>query len=111
MTFDEYQAMASKTAQFNKDEPEYKLMYLSMGLAGESGEAIEKLKKVMRNDGGVLRDETRASIAAELGDVLWYLSQLARELGVSLEAVAQANLAKLASRVERGVIKSEGDTR
>lgn len=111
MDFDEYQQLASRSAVFNKNEVDYKLMYLSMGLAGESGEAIEKLKKVMRNDRGVVNDESRAKIVAELGDVLWYLSQLARELGVSLSDVAKGNIAKLEGREGRGTIVGEGDVR
>ncbi len=111
MQFEEYQAAANATAQFNKDDHEYQLMYLCLGLAGESGEVIEKVKKVIRNDRGVLSDEKRVELAKELGDVLWYTSQLARLFGVSLDEVAAANMAKLKDRAERGVIKSVGDNR
>lgn len=111
MDFDEYQARASKTGSYNTDDQEYVLMYLSMGLAGESGEVIEKLKKVVRNDGGAVSAEKREDLKKELGDVLWYLSQLAKTLGLSLADVAETNIKKLADRAERGVIKSEGDSR
>ena len=96
---------------YGKDELEYKLMYISMGLAGEAGEVIEKLKKVVRNDGGVVSEEKREDLKKELGDVLWYLSEMAQTLGLSLNAVAEGNITKLADRLARDVIKSEGDDR
>ena len=111
MDFDEYQRLAEKTATFDPNDRVYSLMYLSMGLAGESGEVIEKLKKVVRNDGGEMSEEKRREIAKELGDVLWYLSQFARVLNVPFNEVAEANIKKLSDRAERGVIKSEGDNR
>lgn len=111
MNFDEYQKRAAKTATYQGKEETYRLMYLAMGLAGESGEVIEKLKKVVRNDGGNISEEKRSDLESELGDVLWYLSQLAETLDLSLQDVAEKNIAKLADRAERGVIKSEGDRR
>lgn len=111
MDFDAYQKLASRTSTYGAKDTTYVLMYLSMGLAGESGEVIEKLKKVVRNDGGVVSIEKREDLKKELGDVLWYLSQLAKTLGLSLADVAEANIKKLADRAERGVIKSEGDSR
>lgn len=111
MNFDDYQKQAAKTSTYEGKEETYKLMYLSMGLAGESGEVIEKLKKIVRNDDGEISEEKRKDLESELGDVLWYLSQLAETLDVSLQDVAEKNIAKLADRAERGVIKSEGDTR
>jgi NTP pyrophosphatase (non-canonical NTP hydrolase) len=111
MTFDEYMAQASKTAQYDRDDLEYHLMYLCMGLAGEGGEVIEKIKKIVRNDKGAVSQEKRDDLKKELGDVLWYLSQMARELNLSFDEVAEANIKKLADRAQRGVIKSEGDTR
>jgi NTP pyrophosphatase (non-canonical NTP hydrolase) len=59
----------------------------------------------------VLTDERREALAAELGDVLWYLAQLATEAELDLEELAEANLAKLASRRERGALHGSGDTR
>lgn len=111
MDFDDYQTQATKTATYDPADRTFTLMYLCMGLAGESGEVIEKLKKVVRNDDGSVSDETRELLKKELGDVLWYLSQFARVLDFSFNDVAQANLDKLADRQARGVIKSEGDTR
>lgn len=111
MEFDEYQKLAARTASYNSDDQIYVLMYLCMGIAGESGEVIEKIKKIIRNDKGVISDEKRDDIKKEVGDVLWYLSEMARTLGLSFDAIAQANIKKLADRAERGVIKGEGDTR
>jgi NTP pyrophosphatase (non-canonical NTP hydrolase) len=71
----------------------------------------DKVKKVLRDQGGEFSPKQRAAIAMELGDVLWYLSQLAEELGYSLETIAEANLKKLADRAARGVISGSGDQR
>ncbi|HWP61584.1 MAG TPA: nucleoside triphosphate pyrophosphohydrolase family protein [Candidatus Paceibacterota bacterium] len=112
MDFNEYQQLATRTSSLSKEKgDEYALMYFCMGLAGEAGELIEKIKKVIRNDSGVMSNEKREQIKYELGDVLWYLSQLARMSNVSLDDVATGNIAKLADRAKRGVIKSEGDAR
>jgi NTP pyrophosphatase (non-canonical NTP hydrolase) len=112
MEFNEYQQLAARTSILAQDDTQYKLMLLSMGLAGESGEAIDKIKKLVNNEKGVLTDEKRSALVSELGDVLWYLSQLAVTLGSSLEDVAQANITKLAERAARGmVVKGEGDNR
>ncbi len=108
MTFEEYQKEAQKTALY----PEaYRLVYPALGLAGEAGELANKVKKVLRDHGRHLSEEAREAILAELGDVLWYVAQVATDLGESLEAVAQANLAKLRSRKERGRLGGDGDNR
>ena len=86
-------------------------MYSCMGLAGETGELIEKIKKVMRNDNGQISDEKRELIKLEIGDVLWYLSQVARFCDIAFDDAAKANVEKLADRRARGVIRSEGDAR
>ncbi|MEK7109185.1 MAG: nucleoside triphosphate pyrophosphohydrolase family protein [Patescibacteria group bacterium] len=111
MDFDEYQKLAGRTAMYAKQDKEFILMYLCMGIAGEGGEVIEKIKKVIRNDGGAISNEKRQDLKKEIGDVLWYLSQLSGELDVPFGDVAEANIKKLADRQVRGVIKSEGDTR
>ena len=77
----------------------------------EAGEVADKVKKVIRDREGVFSPEVIAALQLELGDVLWYVSQLATELGLDLEAVAQANLDKLASRAARNVIAGDGDLR
>lgn len=112
MEFEEYQKLAARTAIFNKNDKEYILSYLSMGLAGETGETIDKIKKLLHYDNGVLSDEKKNLLLWELGDVLWYLSQLAHNLDSSLEEVAKMNITKLEDRAARGVVtKGAGDTR
>ena len=111
MDFDAYQEQATKTATFDGKQKEYQLMYLTLGVTGEAGEIAEKVKKLMRNDDGLISDEKRDELKREIGDVLWYLSQLSRVLGFPFSEAAEANIAKLADRKARGVIKSTGDNR
>lgn len=111
MEFNEYQDKASVTATFTGKQAEHELMYLTLGACGEVGEIAEKVKKIIRNDDGVISEEKRELLKLEVGDVLWYLSQLSRVLGFSLDEAAQANIAKIMDRRARGVIKSSGDTR
>jgi NTP pyrophosphatase (non-canonical NTP hydrolase) len=87
------------------------LVYPALGLCGESGEVAEKVKKAIRDDGGVLTAERREALAAELGDVLWYVAQVATEADLDLAEVAAANLEKLASRQRRQVLQGSGDAR
>ena len=109
MTFDEYQKESGKTAIYPRRGENF--IYPTLGLVGESGEVAEKVKKIIRDDKGKLNEEKRKEIEKELGDVLWYLAQLATELKLSLEDIAQLNLRKLQSRKERGVLQGSGDDR
>lgn len=86
-------------------------IYPVIGLAGETGEVSEKFKKVIRDKNGVIDEETQKEILKEMGDVLWYLSQICTELGADFESVAQLNIEKLKSRKERGVVHGSGDNR
>lgn len=110
MKFREYQEKATKTALYPR-VADYGWVYPALGLANEAGEVNGKLKKVIRDNNGILDDERRNEISKELGDVLWYIAQLATELEIDLDEVAEANIAKLASRQERGVLKGSGDNR
>ena len=85
--------------------------YPALGLAGEVGEFCNKLKKVMRDSGGVITESFRQDAKKELGDILWYLSELATVFGMDFGAIAEENLNKLASRKERGTITGSGDNR
>tara|TARA_B110001454_G_scaffold110013_1_gene103314 strand:- start:727 stop:1059 length:333 start_codon:yes stop_codon:yes gene_type:complete len=106
-TFAEYQASARRTALYPADEG---IIYTTLGLVGESGEIAEKVKKVIRDNGGNFEDAKEA-IALELGDVLWYVANLAFELGHNLEDIAAINIQKLASRADRGQLQGDGDNR
>ncbi|MFZ4564981.1 MAG: nucleoside triphosphate pyrophosphohydrolase family protein [Prochlorococcaceae cyanobacterium] len=109
MDLNTYQQAAGRTALY-PDRGQNPL-YPTLGLCGEAGEVADKVKKVLRDDGGVFSAERRQAIALELGDVLWYVAQLAHELGLSLEEIASANLAKLADRADRQVLGGSGDRR
>ena len=103
MNFKEYQKKAVEFAIY----PEaYKVIYPTLGLCGEAGEVAEKVKKQVR-DGNFNRHE----VAKELGDVLWYLANLANDIGYSLSEVAAINVDKLQSRKDRNVISGSGDNR
>ncbi|MFA5207888.1 MAG: nucleoside triphosphate pyrophosphohydrolase family protein [Candidatus Paceibacterota bacterium] len=109
MTFQEYQEEARKTAIYpNKDN---NFIYPTLGLAGEAGEVAEKIKKVIRDGNGIVSEEKKEEITKELGDVLWYVANLAKELGITLEDVAQKNLLKLQSRQQRNELHGSGDNR
>lgn len=109
MDLNEYQTAAAKTAAYPSIGASF--VYPALGLAGEAGEVVEKVKKIFRNYNGVITDEYRDLIKKELGDVLWYIALLSQEFGFTLDDVAEENLKKLASRQERGVVNSEGDNR
>lgn len=110
MNMREYQQAAIKTALYPR-LPEYGWVYPALGLANEAGEVNGKLKKIIRDHDGVIDEAQRQTISKELGDVLWYIAQLATELDIDLDEVAKANIAKLASRQERGVLGGSGDNR
>ena len=108
MELSDYQRRSRQTAEYPR---EAWLAYPALGLAGEAGEVAEHAKKAIRDDGGEISDERRAAMAKELGDVLWYVAQLASELGLELDEIAQGNLEKLLSRQRRGVLSGSGDER
>ena len=108
MDFAEYQKLSRKTAVYPK---KYRLIYPALGLNGEAGEVAEKVKKILRDENGKITPANKEELSKELGDVLWYLSQLATELGLNLEEVAETNLKKLFSRKRRGKLHGSGDNR
>ncbi|MEP7211530.1 MAG: nucleoside triphosphate pyrophosphohydrolase family protein [Acidobacteriota bacterium] len=99
MTFEEYQAEASQTAHYPKRFSN--LEYPTLGLTGEAGEVANIVKKIQRDFDGVLTDEVRGKLKDELGDVLWYISACADELGLTLNEIAEFNVGKLAKRHNR----------
>ena len=106
MNINEYQKQASETAIY-KD----KLIYPTLGLAGEAGEIANKVKKILRDSSGNLQESVREDLIYELGDVLWYIAALATDLNVELSEVANKNIEKLNSRKNRGAIGGSGDNR
>jgi NTP pyrophosphatase (non-canonical NTP hydrolase) len=109
MLFEEYQKESRKTAVY--PDAGANIIYPVLGLCGESGEVAEKIKKVLRDDGGVISEEKKLELKKEIGDVLWYLAQISTELGLNLDDVAKQNLEKLFSRMDRGAIHGSGDNR
>jgi NTP pyrophosphatase (non-canonical NTP hydrolase) len=109
MDLNHYQREARSTARY--PQVGANPIYPTLGLCGEAGEVADKVKKVLRDRDGVFEPRLVEDLALELGDVLWYVSQLASELGLELEAVAQANLAKLADRAQRDTLGGSGDHR
>lgn len=108
MDLSEYQRLSRRTAEYPR---EAWLAYPTLGLASEAGEVAGHAKKAIRDDGGTVSEERKAAMSKELGDVLWYVAQIATELGLDLGEVAEQNLAKLLSRKERGVLSGSGDDR
>ncbi|MCB1024636.1 MAG: nucleoside triphosphate pyrophosphohydrolase family protein [Acidobacteria bacterium] len=96
MNFEEYQKEASSTALYPKRLNN--LEYPTLGLTGEAGEVANIVKKIQRDFGGVINDEIRLKLQDELGDVLWYISACADELGLTLSEIAEYNVGKLAKR-------------
>ena len=109
LDFRSYQRQSRSTARYPNAGTNP--IYPTLGLCGEAGEVADKVKKVIRDQGGQFSPERIESLKLELGDVLWYLAQLATELDLDLETIATANLEKLASRAARNVIAGEGDAR
>jgi NTP pyrophosphatase (non-canonical NTP hydrolase) len=99
MNFENYQSEASQTALYPNRLKN--LEYPTLGLAGEAGEVANIVKKIQRDHGGVITDEVRAKLKDELGDVLWYISACADELGLTLTEIAEYNVNKLAKRHRR----------
>jgi NTP pyrophosphatase (non-canonical NTP hydrolase) len=109
MNFNDYQTKSRLTAQFPAIG--HSVIYPTLGLVNEAGEVAGKIKKVFRDKDGQISEETRDALKAELGDVLWYLSQVATELDLSLDEIAEYNIDKLMDRLERGKIRGDGDNR
>ncbi len=90
---------------------EHAVTYPTLGLVNEAGEVAGKIKKILRDKAGKISKEDKEALKGELGDVLWYFTQLCTELGLTLEEVAEHNLNKLFSRQKRGKLQGNGDNR
>src|ERR1035437_8117380 len=82
--------------------------YDGLGL-GEAGEVQGKIKKIIRDDGGVITEEHKEAIKSEIGDTLWYLTSMCDNLGFTLEDAANYNLEKLRDRHARKMVHGSGD--
>lgn len=119
MKLNDYQDATDSTAIYPTDVTvdlikesgglEFVPLYPFFGIGEEAGEVLGKMKKAIRD--GHTYEQVQANVKAELGDVLWYVARLAKEMGLSLEDVAEANLDKLNSRKERDVLGGSGDHR
>ena len=107
MTLNEFQIEALKTSIPTCET----YTYLALAICGEAGEVAEKVKKVIRDKNGQFFSPDLTGIALELGDVLWYVSVMAKRLGFTLEEIASLNLDKIKSRVDRGTLHGSGDER
>lgn len=108
MDVKEYQERALATAVYGSGNA---IIYPTLGLTGEAGEVADKVKKTLRDWNGDFNPTIKASIIAEVGDVLWYVNALARDLGYTLEQVMEMNIEKLESRKARNAIHGSGDNR
>ena len=110
MTINEYQKLAMTTLNRELSKKEV-LINSVMGLCGESGEAIDIVKKWMAHG----HELDKAHLAKELGDVAWYLAEAATALDMDLEDILQMNIEKLKNRYpegfssERSLLRLEGD--
>lgn len=109
MDMHEYQQRSRKTALYPAIG--HPVIYPTLGLVNEAGEVAGKIKKVFRDKDGQISEETRQALKSELGDVLWYIAQVATELGLDLEDIARGNLEKLSDRMARGKLGGDGDMR
>jgi NTP pyrophosphatase (non-canonical NTP hydrolase) len=113
MNFSEYQKQSRTTAKYPRLGGNF--TYPTLGLVGEAGEVADKIKKLIRDQNietpAAVKADDRTEIKKELGDVLWYVAQIATEFELDLEDVAQTNLTKLLSRLDRGQITGSGDNR
>lgn len=109
MQMNDYQKAALRTAR--PKDAKNELFHLLLGLCGEAGEIAEKAKKIVRDNDSDFAMFDRDDLTKELGDVLWHIAVIADYFDIDLEMVASANIAKLASRQQRGVIAGSGDNR
>jgi NTP pyrophosphatase (non-canonical NTP hydrolase) len=107
--FNAYQRESRKT--WSLIHTDHAIVYPTLGLTNEAGEVAGKVKKIFRDKGGQISDADREALKQELGDVLWYLTQICTELDITLQEVAEANIEKLFSRLERNQIRGDGDHR
>ena len=97
MTIKEYQSLAMTTLNPDLSKKDV-LINGVMGLCGESGEAIDIVKKWLAQG----HELDKEKLAKELGDICWYLAETATALDLSLEDIMAANIEKLRRRYPEG---------
>lgn len=107
--FTTYQEKSRRT--WSRVKLDHSIVYPTLGLVNEAGEVAGKVKKIFRDKNGIISNEDKIAIQGELGDVLWYLTQICTDLDISLQEVAEKNLQKLDKRLKAGTLKGEGDNR
>jgi NTP pyrophosphatase (non-canonical NTP hydrolase) len=108
MDIQEYQKRALATTEYGSGNA---IIYPALGMNGEAGEVAEKIKKVLRDKKGEFSDESKLEIAKEIGDVIWYCSALANDIGYTLDQIFSINIDKFESRRSRNVLSGNGDNR
>ena len=108
LELNDYQKAALATAIYPQEK---KIIYPLIGLAGETGEVADKIKKEIRDRDSEFGTDSRREIAKEIGDVMWYLASLANDLGYTLDDIARMNIEKIQSRQHRDKIHGDGDNR
>jgi len=111
LNFSEYQKKAVTTAHVAYDDPLMQNSVWVMGIAGEAGELVEKWKKAVAYRDGKFDEEQWSDFKKEFADIIWYIAVLADSLGLNLDEIMEQNIAKLADRKKRDVIKGAGDNR
>lgn len=127
MQLDEYAAFTDETAIYGQSVDEVlrqaqvttgtilakwmRLAYATGKLNGEAGELGEEVFKALRDDSCELTQVRKDKIRKELGDVLWYVARIARELDIHLDDIAAENMTKLKDRKDRGVLGGSGNDR
>ncbi|MFH1181122.1 MAG: nucleoside triphosphate pyrophosphohydrolase family protein [bacterium] len=109
MDFREYQKLSRKTAIYPNLDKNF--IYPTLGLVGESGEVAEIIKRIIRDNNNIVDEKVKMELTKELGDVLWYLSQLAMEFNLSLDEIASDNIKKLQDRKARDSLHGKGNER
>lgn len=108
MLFREYQNAAKQFAVYPKDRLSTCAI---LGLVSEAGEVADKMKKIIRDKGGVMSDNDKKEFFKEVGDVLWYVSALCTDYGMDMGSIAIENIKKLTDRAERAQLNGSGDNR
>lgn len=106
MNIVEYQYATAQTAIYPSEKA---LEYLALGLVSEAGEVAGKVKKYIRDNSSntVLKEDMKK----ELGDIMWYISEMSTLFGLRLPDILEANINKLADRKTRNVLGGSGDER